>query len=81
VSSCVTNCHLAFYYGQELLYPSSYIIKVIKSRRIRWARHVARMVEIRIMYFFFLENLNRKDHLGDLCEDGRIILKLNLNIV
>ena len=29
------------------LYRSPYIVKVIKSRRLRWAGHVARMEEVR----------------------------------
>jgi len=32
------------------LYCSPNIVRVIKSRRMRWARHVARMVEVRGVY-------------------------------
>jgi len=32
------------------LYTSPYIVRVIKSRRIRWARHVTRMEERRGIY-------------------------------
>jgi hypothetical protein len=39
-------------YNEELhdLYSSPTILRVIKSRRMRWARHVARMEEGIIMY-------------------------------
>jgi len=36
------------------LYSSPNIVRVIKSRRMRWARHVARMGEERVMYRVFL---------------------------
>jgi hypothetical protein len=34
------------------LYSSSYIDRVIKSRRMRWARHMARMGEGKGVYMF-----------------------------
>jgi hypothetical protein len=39
-------------YNEELhyFYASPNIIRVIKSRRIRWARHVARMGDVRNSY-------------------------------
>ena len=39
-------------HNEELndLYSSPNIVWVIKSRRMRWARHVARMVEVRGVY-------------------------------
>ena len=39
-------------HGEELtdLYSSSEIIRVIKSRRMRWEGHVARMGEMRGVY-------------------------------
>jgi hypothetical protein len=39
-------------YNEELqnLYSSPSIIRIIKSRRVRWARHVARMGEKRNVY-------------------------------
>jgi PAS domain-containing protein len=39
-------------YNEELhdLYSSPSIIRIIKSRRMRWARHVARMGEKRNVY-------------------------------
>jgi hypothetical protein len=44
-------------YTEELhnLYSSSSIIKTIKSRRMRWAGHVARMGEKRNTYRFLVE--------------------------
>jgi hypothetical protein len=46
-----------FYVNEELhnLYSSSNIIKQIKSRRMRWAGHVARMGEERKVYRVLLE--------------------------
>jgi len=36
------------------LYPSPNIVRVIKSRRMRWAGHVARMVQERGVYRVFV---------------------------
>jgi hypothetical protein len=43
-------------HNEELhnLYSSSSIIRIIKSRRMRWARHVARMGEKRNVYRLLL---------------------------
>jgi hypothetical protein len=57
------------------LYSSPNTVRVIKSRRMRWAGHVARMGERRGYTRFWWENLRERDHLGDLGLDGRIILK------
>jgi len=46
------------------------IFRVIESRRMRWAGHVACMVERRGMW----GNLKETGHLGDPGVDGRIIL-------
>jgi hypothetical protein len=47
-------------------------IRVIKSRRMRWIRHVAHMGE---MYTkFWSENLKGRDHAEDLGVGGRIII-------
>jgi hypothetical protein len=48
------------------------IITIIKSRRIRWADHVARMGEKR-NDIFFLESLKGRNHVEDLGVDGRIV--------
>jgi hypothetical protein len=44
-------------HNEELndLYCSPNIVRVIKSRRMRWAGHVARMVQKRGMYRFLVE--------------------------
>jgi len=38
------------------LYASPNIIRVVKSRRMKWEGHVARMDEIRNAYSIWLEN-------------------------
>jgi len=53
------------------LYSSPNIVLVIKSRRMRWAGHVARMGEERVVYRV---NRSEGDHWGDLGVDGWIIL-------
>ena len=59
------------------LYSSPNIIRVIKSRRLRWAGHVARMGERRGAYRVLVGILREGDHLIDTGVDGRIILKWN----
>jgi hypothetical protein len=63
-------------HNEELnnLYSLPNIVRVIKSRRIRWARHVARMGEGRGVYRFWWGNLREGDHWRDPGVDGRIIL-------
>jgi hypothetical protein len=46
------------------LYSSPNIIWVIKSRRMRWAEHVARMGERRDVYRVLVRKLERKRPLG-----------------
>ena len=50
-------------------------IRVIKSRRMRWAGHVARMGRRDVYIGFGWGNLRVADHLKDPGIDGRIILK------
>jgi hypothetical protein len=63
-------------HNEELhnLYASPNIIRVIKSGRMIWTEHVARMREMRIASIFWLENLKVKDHSEDLSVDGNVIL-------
>jgi hypothetical protein len=55
------------------LYTPPDIIRVIKSRRMKWARHVACMGEMRNT-IFWLENLMGRDHSEDLGVERKIIL-------
>jgi hypothetical protein len=57
------------------LYSSPNIIWVIKSRRLRWAGHVARMAERRGAYRALVGKPEGKNHLKDPGVDGKIILK------
>jgi hypothetical protein len=57
------------------LYASPNIIRAIKSRRIRWAGHVARVGEKEVHTGFLWGDLREGDHLGDPGLDWRIILK------
>jgi hypothetical protein len=47
------------------LYCSPNIVRVIKSRRRRWAGHVARMVEDRVVHRLLVEKPEGKRPLGD----------------
>jgi hypothetical protein len=57
------------------LYCSPTIVRVMKSRGIRWAGHVARMGRGEVCAGFWWGNLRERDHLGDSGVDGRIILR------
>jgi hypothetical protein len=54
------------------LYSSPDIIRQIKSRRMRWAGHVACMGEGRNVYRVLTESPKVKDHLEDQGVDGRM---------
>jgi len=56
------------------LYSSPNIVRVIKSRRMRWAGLVARTGEERGVYRVLVGNRREEDHWGDLGVDGWIIL-------
>jgi len=64
-------------HNEELndLYCSSNIVRVIKSRRMRWLGHVARMGRGEAYTGFWWGNLMEREHLGDPGVDGRIILR------
>jgi len=64
-------------HNEELndLYPSPNIVRVIKSRRMRWAGHVAHMGEERGVYRVLVGKPGGRNHWGDLGVDGRIILE------
>jgi hypothetical protein len=55
------------------MHASRNIIRVIKSRKMRVARHVGCMGELRNAYDFLSENLKGRDDTEDLGEDGRIM--------
>jgi hypothetical protein len=65
-------------HNEELhdLYSSTNIVRVVKSRRMRWVGHVARMRRREACLGFWLGNLRERDHWGDPDVDGRIILGL-----
>ena len=56
------------------LYSSPNIVRVTKSRRMRWAGHVARMGEERGVYRVLVGKPEGRSHCGDLGVDGWIIL-------
>jgi hypothetical protein len=56
------------------LYFSPNIVTVIKSRRMRWAGHVARMGEGRGAYRVWLGGPKVRDHWEELGIGGRITL-------
>jgi hypothetical protein len=60
--------------GDNDLYSSSIIDCVIKSRRLRWAGHVARMGRGEVYTGFWWRNLKERGLLEDTGIDGRIIL-------
>jgi len=64
------------HYNEELnnLYSSPNIVRMIISRRMRWAGHVACMGEERGCVGSSWENRREGDHWGDLGVDGWIIL-------
>ena len=63
-------------HNEELndLYSSPNIVRVIKSRRMRWAGYVARMSEERGRIGSWWGNRRERDHWEDVGVDGWIIL-------
>ena len=64
-------------HNEELndLYSAANIVLAIKSRRMRWAWHVAHMVRGEANTGFWWGNLRERDHLGDQGGDGRTLLR------
>jgi hypothetical protein len=56
-------------------YSSPNIVRVIKSRRMRWAEHVPSKGREDVYTGFWWGNLRERDHLEDPGVDGRIILR------
>jgi hypothetical protein len=50
-------------------------VRVIKSRRMRWAGHVARSGRGEACKGFWWGSLRKRDHWGDPGVDGRMILR------
>jgi len=59
-------------HNEELndLYSSPNIVRVMKSRRMRWAGHVARMGEEKGVYRVSVGKPGGRNHCGDLGVDG-----------
>ena len=62
-----------------MLYFSTVIIRVTKSRIMRWAGHVARMEKRRSAYSVLVGKPRGRDDLEDLDVNGSIMLKWILN--
>jgi hypothetical protein len=60
------------------LYSLSNIVRVNKSRRMRWAGHVARMGREEVLTGFWLGGPKARDHWEDLGVGGRITLRWTL---
>jgi hypothetical protein len=63
---------------EELLNFSSYIFRIINSRKIRRAGSVPCMADMRNACIIFLRNLKGGDHFKDLRVDGTVRLKWTL---
>jgi hypothetical protein len=57
------------------LYALSNIVRVIKSRKMRWGPHVPQIEEMRNTYKIMVTKLERKRPLEDPCIDRKIMLE------
>jgi hypothetical protein len=57
------------------LYSSPNIVRVIKSRRMKWAGHVGRMWRGEACTWFWRGTRKERYHLEDPSVDGRIVLR------
>ena len=57
------------------------IVRVIKSRRMRWVGHVERMGRGAVCTGFWWRNLRKRDHLEDPGVGERLISKMDLQEV
>ena len=66
-----------YLHNEELsdLYSLPNIVRVVKSRRMRWVGHVARIGQGRGVYRVLVGKPEGKNHWGDPGVDGRIILR------
>jgi hypothetical protein len=64
-------------HNEELrdLYTSPSIIRILKSKRMRWAGHVARMGRRATLIDYWWESQTERDHKEDQDVDGWIILR------
>jgi len=64
-------------HNEELsdLYSLPKFVRVVKSRRLRWAGHVMLMGRGEVCTGFWLGNLRERDQWGDPDVDGRVILR------
>jgi len=71
---------MEYFHNDELysLYSSPNIVRVIKSRRMRSAGHVARMGRGKSVYRVLIGRPKVKDHWEDLGVGGRITLRWTL---
>jgi hypothetical protein len=51
------------------------IIRVIKSKCVRWAGHIGRIEQLRCVYKIFVRSPEGRDNMGELGVGGKVILK------
>jgi hypothetical protein len=69
---------IGYYFEFALLYPSPDIIRQLKSRRMKWAGHVARMGEGKNVYRVLVVKPEGKSHLENQGVDGSMGSKWTL---